>query len=295
MTRVLVLMSTWNGARYIDAQLASILAQAFDGRIDILIRDDGSTDGTLDIIGRHDASRIRVVRGTNLGAKASFVELLELARTSKADYYALADQDDVWLPGKVARAVERLSGDRPALYCTSLHLVDGDLRSLARYRHPGARTFASSLLANFVTGCTCVMNRAMLDRVRPPLDRGQIIMHDWWLASAAAACGSVVYDEQSFTEYRQHGSNQVGIARGLKGLWRRIGLFFSRSTSSRPSRVAQARMLRLSYGDALPQPARDTLDAFIASSSTIRGRLQFVWRHRRDLSKVTALRFALRP
>ncbi|OQY16475.1 MAG: hypothetical protein B6I36_10220 [Desulfobacteraceae bacterium 4572_35.1] len=123
--KVLVLLSTYNGSEYIVEQLESILAQYFEGELNVLIRDDGSSDDTLDKIYGLREPRIEVIHGDNVGIKSSYMTLIELARERPVDYYAFADQDDFWLPSKIQRAVFVLmKKKRPALYCSALNLVN---------------------------------------------------------------------------------------------------------------------------------------------------------------------------
>lgn len=285
-------MSTWNGMRHIEAQLASIFAQSFDGRVDILIRDDGSRDGTLDFLSRQPGDRVKVVRGDNLGAKASFMALLRMARDIPADYYALADQDDIWMADKLSQAARRLDTPRPALYCSALRLVDEKLDFLSTYRHPGDRSFASTLLCNFATGCTCVFNRALLEALEFPADCSRILMHDWWLASTAAARGLVFYDGQPHIQYRQHASNQVGIKRGVLGLIKRFVHLVSPRKG--PTRFTQAQALKAAYQGYFPAAAMATLDHFLSASPSFPGRVAFAWKHKSHVNAVTALRYVLR-
>lgn len=290
--RLLVLMSTWNGELYIQAQLDSILSQVFDGRVEVLIRDDGSQDRTLELLSQYDGGRVTVTTGQNLGAKGSFFELMRMARDIPADYYALADQDDLWMADKLSQAVKPLETPRPALYCSALRLVDEKLDVLSTYRHPGDRSFASTLLCNFATGCTCVFNRPLLDSLEFPADCRQILMHDWWLASTAAAMGLVFYDEQQHILYRQHAANQVGIKQGLLGVAKRFRYLLSPHLG--PSRLTQAQALKAAYLGYFPAPAMATLDHFLSASQSFLGRMAFAWTHKSHVTAVTALRYVLR-
>lgn len=293
MHRVLVLMSTWNGQRFLKAQLDSILSQQFDGRVDILVRDDGSQDDTLRILDEAShGGRITVIRGANIGAKASFLELLRLARSVDADAYALADQDDIWLPEKLARAMACLEFPAPALYCSALQLVDASLSPIGLYRHPGARTFEASLLQNFATGCTCVINRALLLEIRPPQRIEDIQMHDWWIASIACAVGKVHYDDQSFIQYRQHAANQIGISTGLRALMTRCRKLFAPANGA--TRASQAHALSEVFPDRFHGPIRQELDLFLSGSTSMVKRAAYICSHRPSISLVSRLHFLVR-
>ena len=149
----------------------------------------------------------------------TFGELLE---DSDADYMALCDQDDVWLPGRIAkplervRAVEREQGAAtPILAHTDLAVVDENLDTIApsfwAYRHldPYRGSELNRLLVqNVVTGCTTIINRA-LARLACPIPES-IPMHDWWLALVASAFGRIETVPEATVLYRQHGNNSVG-------------------------------------------------------------------------------------
>lgn len=295
MRRVLVMMSTWNGGRFLKAQLDSILSQSFDGDIHLLVRDDGSSDDTLAILDAYRGESVTVVQGHNLGAKASFMELMRLARSFDANYYALADQDDVWRPEKLSRAVDRICQvSRPAIYCSAVELVDEDLHHLSTYMHPGDRSFEAGLLSNAVTGCTAVFNRQLLEKIRFPEDVSGILMHDWWLCTIASAFGVVCYDDQSHIKYRQHGSNHVGMAVGIRGAAvRRLNSL--RRPAGHASRFSHALAFQKTYEGELPAQITVTLNRFIEASESIWDRLALAVSMRAHIGGVSLIRFVLYP
>jgi glycosyltransferase involved in cell wall biosynthesis len=227
--RVVVLMSTFQGEEYVTEQIASILAQLpEDGRV--LIRDDGSRDGTVSRIEAFHDPRISVTRGTNVGFLRSFLLLLQDVPTD-GDMFMWADQDDVWLPGKVERSRRYLEGRQstPALYCSRLRLADRELNPIgmspALNRGP---SFENALVENIVTGCTTAFNRAALDLVRKHGDIELLHFHDWWLYLVVAAFGDVYVDAEPTVLYRQHGGNAIGMGAGL-GRYLTILRFLSRT------------------------------------------------------------------
>jgi glycosyltransferase involved in cell wall biosynthesis len=273
--KITVLLSSWNGERYLREQIASLLAQEVEGILEILIRDDGSGDNTVKIAEEMNDGRIRVIQGENLGARGSFLALLDEAARSTADYVALADQDDVWLPDKLQRAVSRLSKFQgPSLYCSALNLVDEQLQSLGLYQSIGTPSFEASFLNNSVTGCTCVINRGMLDVLVAKPIAEKIIMHDWWLYIVASAFGTVVYDRESFILYRQHSMNQVGMRIGFSGLLYRIKRFSKRSATT--TRLTQAREFQRIYGHRLSISKKAYLAQLLACEESRLRRLGFV-------------------
>lgn len=228
--RVVVLMSTFNGQRYVVEQLQSILLQLPAAGC-IRIRDDGSSDGTVDAIRAINDPRISVTTGTNCGFGASFLTLLASA-PADADLVMFADQDDVWLPGKIERAWARLQpfGSQPALYGSAQMLVDADLRPLhVTPPWPRGPSLANALTENIITGCTAALNRSatlLLQRGGVP---SSIRFHDWWMYLVVSAFGSVIYDDTPTLLYRQHGGNQIGHGAGWFGRLRGIIRFLLRN------------------------------------------------------------------
>lgn len=218
--RVVVLMSTYQGARYVVEQLRSILDQLPPGGR-IVVRDDGSTDGTPDTILALGDGRITLTRGPNIGFARSFLTLLAEA-PEDADMVMLADQDDVWLPHKIQRAWDHLAplAGVPALYCSRLQLVDAQLQPLGLSPlWQRAPSFENALTENIVTGCTAAMNPAALQLVQRCGNPALIHFHDWWLYLVVAAFGKVLYDPQPSVLYRQHGGNVIGMGRGFARYW----------------------------------------------------------------------------
>ena len=211
--KVQILMSSYNGEKFIRKQLDSIVGQDYE--VSLLIRDDGSTDRTVDIIKEYCEKYdfIRLVEGQNIGVIKSFFELIRLS-DDDMDYYSMADQDDIWFKDKIGRAVNVLDGmskDKPCLYCGAQTLIDGEdnilqVKMLDVKFRPG---FGNSLVENIATGCTCVINKALRD-LAATYEPEHTIMHDWWLYMLASSMGEVYYDEKPVMYYRQHGNNTMG-------------------------------------------------------------------------------------
>jgi rhamnosyltransferase len=286
------MLSTWNGERFLKEQIDSVLSQSFDGEIKILIRDDGSSDGTIGLIEAYSDVRITLLKGINVGAKESYLMLMSIAKSIDVDYYALCDQDDVWCVNKISRAVGSIRNyNSPALYCGSVELVDQYLNHLSIYKHPGNQTFSSLLFLNCATGCTCLFNRSLLERLRFPSDPSFIFMHDWWIALSASALGVIHYDDVSYIKYRQHGNNHVGIKTGFRSLIHRVQTRIR--ALSVPSRVTQARSFINAYNEILCDSAKMRLFWFLKFSSSPFGRLRVAWFVRKSLGIVTLATFVL--
>ena len=214
-----ILMSTYNGARYLAEQIDSILAGSFaDFRL--MIRDDGSVDDTPARIAEYASAddRITVVSDTfgNLGPSGSFMYLLEL---SNAPYFMFADQDDVWLPDKIERSYEQMaekeSPGLPHIVFTDLSVVDEGLNPISdsfwSYQRLDPRIafdWRDLLAQNVVTGCTIIGNAAAREAALPfALPE---MMHDHWVAVNTVRGGSVSYIREPTVLYRQHGDNAEG-------------------------------------------------------------------------------------
>jgi glycosyltransferase involved in cell wall biosynthesis len=219
--QVTILLSTYNGARFLAAQLNSLLAQTHENWV-LYWRDDGSTDDSVRIM--HDfalkAGAARCVEspssGVHFGASPSFFLLLE--ESLGAEAVAFADQDDVWLPEKLSSALELLAGAgaAPALYCARQYRVDealSDAALSATYRK--VPDFPACLTQNIANGNTLVMNAAAAALVACtglPEDA----VHDWWSYIVVSACGGLVlFDERPQVLYRLHESNLIGKAHPL--------------------------------------------------------------------------------
>ena len=282
---VVVLMSTYNGERYVAEQLRSILQQ-LPARGRILVRDDGSTDATANIIHALADPRISLTRGPNLGFSRSFLTLLSQAPTD-ADVVMFSDQDDVWLPGKIERAWRHLlaEGDRPALYASTQMLADAELRPLHVTRSwQRTPSFAGALAENIVTGCTAALNapaHRLLLRAGVP---DGVHFHDWWCYLVIAAFGRVHFDAQPTLLYRQHGMNQIGHGAGWLGRQWHILRFLTRNDWV-GILLAQVHAFWRHYGAALGVDGRQLLLGHFTiapDTATPRWRMIFGWRRWRD-------------
>lgn len=233
--KVNVLMSTYNGEKFIREQIDSILKQK-DVDVQLLIRDDGSMDHTIEIINEY-AKRfpnVYAYMGENLGVGKSFMELLKNA--PKAEYYAFADQDDVWLEDKLSRAVGIIQKTeksdlakranemdlKPVLYGSNQKCVDENLKFLNyRYKRSPRGDMFQAISQNKVSGCTMVMNQALREELLKeshyPTDKTlDLRIHDTWCMIVSNIVGEFVWDKESRILYRQHKNNVVGAKKRTK-------------------------------------------------------------------------------
>lgn len=218
--KAVVLMSSYNGENYIREQIDSVLAQKGDFSLDIIVRDDGSKDGTLDILREYEkAGKLRWYNGENLGPEKSFIDLVK--HSGDYDYYSFCDQDDYWLPEKISLAIENLGESKsPALYFSNAMLVDSELNSLGRnvYKTSPRLDFKTLCCAGGILGCTTVFNNALADFIKSKPIPEKMVMHDFYVDELCLAVGgSIVYDSTPTMKYRQHSNNVVGVSSGIMG------------------------------------------------------------------------------
>ena len=213
--RVKVLLSTYNGAHFLGELLDSAFAQE-DTDVEVVVRDDGSTDGTLEILKDYaEKTSLTFTKGNNMGWRNSFMTLLNQTQIDdNVDFYALADQDDVWLPDKLKAAIDRLHGiEEPAVYHSNVILADGHAKPLGD-RFP--RTFipTQALPMSFfdVTwlGTTMVFNPQLMQLVQHHAPVNQLV-HDAYVIALAQFMGRVIYDPEPHLLYRRHGASVTGF------------------------------------------------------------------------------------
>lgn len=220
MPTVAVLMSTYNGEKYLREQLDSIFSQV-NVAVKLFVRDDGSTDGTVGIL-REYAQRFPVeiiLDGENVRPGESFMRLVyRYADEPCIDYYAFADQDDVWLPEKLSVAITKIEdsdASLPMLYGSNQYIyTDGENKG-DRYKEPQRIDLISHMTKNTIAGCTFVFNKALAQLVteagRPDPRILRYRLHDAWMMLVAITCGRAIYDKNSHMLYRIHSENVVGI------------------------------------------------------------------------------------
>ena len=254
--KVCVLLSAYNGERYLEEQLESLIKQK-GVEVSVLVRDDGSSDRTREILDKWKGKGVlEWYSGANKGFAQSFMDLL--VHSGEYDYYAFCDQDDIWMPDKLANAVNRLGQleSNVKLYCSNtLYYRNGGNMGPIRKSVPEYNVY-TSMVQNIAIGCTIVFNRALKDIMvkHLPVD---IIAHDYWAYQTAMIFGEVYYDHNSYILYRQHDNNQIGAKTGMKEKWTRRYRSFSRK-DRKDSREMQAKELLRCYDGQL---AKDKLEA----------------------------------
>jgi glycosyltransferase involved in cell wall biosynthesis len=220
---VAVVLATYNGEKYLREQLDSLLVQ-IGVSVSILVRDDGSKDGTIKILNEYQAKGLLYwYTGEHLGVQKSYLDLLKKA--PKSEFYAFCDQDDIWDSNKLLYAVTELIDmllEKPSLYYCGQRLVDENLKFISVHNISADRSPQANFLISNVAGCTAVFNKCLVDIVNSA-EPEFILMHDSWLFKICLAFGGSYYaDSTAHINYRQHGNNVAGLNFGIKGKIRQV-------------------------------------------------------------------------
>lgn len=226
--KVCILISTYNGEKYLEEQLNSLIKQE-NVDIDILVRDDGSTDGTTNILNKwQNNGYLKWYSGKNKGYALSFMDLVQ--NSGEYDFYAFCDQDDIWLPNKLISAINSLNklNSHVKLYCSNLYYYKNG-ENLGLIKKPTLKyNIYTCLIQNIATGCTTIFNKE-LKNIMTRCTPSYLIAHDFWAYQIAMTFGEVYYDRNSYIYYRQHDNNQIGAKISLQEVWKtRINSFFSK-------------------------------------------------------------------
>ena len=290
---IAILMATYNGENYIREMLDSLLAQTFSDFV-CYVHDDGSSDGTMEIVREYAMTypeKFQVISGPSQGsAKKNFLWMLSLV---EAECYMFADQDDVWLPDKIARSYQAFLDGTKDYRCvfTDMYVTDACLHvisdSMIRYigRDLGRTGYTQMSIDNPAAGCTMMFDRKLRDKAIQIRHMDSIEMHDHWELMLAVVFGQVIPVDEPLVYYRQHGTNEMGavtettaqkICRNLKEV------FSGKFAAEKREFIRQGRRLAeevLLLSD-IPEEKRQVLQEYaaIASQSRIR-RIRFYREH----------------
>lgn len=283
MSKIAVLLGTYNGSMFIEQQLSSLFVQALnieknDNQMEIYISDDGSSDNTVEIIKGCMLScnkpKVEIINYERKGGVQKNFEFL--IKNVSADYYFFCDQDDFWLPNKInlyLKEFAQCEEGKPFLIHSDLIVADGNLfpinKSMFEFQSLRKEaSFSNLLVQNSITGCVMAMNRAAIDLLK----NSQVcnsIMHDWYAALIVSAFGNIKFIDKSTILYRQHGRNQVGAKKmGLSVFFNKL-MTLSRSFSEAKASVVRARnqaiLFKADFEDSLPADKLKQISDYIAS------------------------------
>jgi glycosyltransferase involved in cell wall biosynthesis len=274
-----ILLATYNGEKFLKEQIESIFSKSSKD-IHLIIRDDGSTDNTLEII--HEAinkfpNQITLIDDrSHRGVIGSFSQLLE---TSKSPYVMFADQDDIWLDHKIDATFQKMQEmekkwgkEKPILVHSDLTVVNEKLEKIShsywtytRIKPQEGSHLNRLLVQNEITGCTIMMNRPLVDLASPIFPES--VMHDWWIALIAAAFGHIGVIGEPLILYRQHKRNTLGANKFGK-------LKLKNLTINQSKKMNQASELLKRFSNKLTPENQKMLDDYISmkDSSFLRNR-----------------------
>lgn len=275
--KVAVLMSTYNGEKYLEEQIDSILAQEGNFELHLYIRDDGSEDKTADILKQYGCfGNVALYQGDNYGPANSFLRLL-YDIPEDYDFFAFSDQDDVWDSDKILSAVSMLKNVdtlKPALYLANAKVVDEELNYMGRnvYKNPPSSDLWSISCGGGYLGCSLVINNCLASIIREGNFPLGIVMHDFYISEVCAALGGVIlYDKVPHMKYRQHQNNVVGVSVGfLNTIIKRIKKL---SIHPKYSIADQANIILETYGDRLSAENKACLQKVACYKHSLSSRL----------------------
>lgn len=254
MEKIQVLISTYNGEKYLREQLNSVIEQK-GVNVKILVRDDGSTDSTLEILKEYkEKGFLEYYTGENIGYKKSFMTLVSYCIKEKSDYYAFCDQDDFWESNKLISAINKIESiheDMPKLYFSNLKIVDENLNQIGFKDYSNMNISLGGAMVRFnMAGCTMVFNNELLNMIFKEEFFKLNISHDAWIYKVCLAIGGkVIFDESSYIKYRQHGNNVTGIKQGIK---KRLSNEFKAFTINKNYKSMIAECILNIYKDKIP-------------------------------------------
>lgn len=259
MDTVVVLMSTYNGEKYIKEQIDSILNQE-NVDVKIYIRDDGSTDSTVKIIEQISDQRIILMSEDNVGYTNSFNLLLR--KSPEAEYYAFSDQDDVWLKNKLYTAIKKMNENNTDLYCSNVYVTNEKLEITKEFSHRVENYFnhESKILNSGAQGCTMVFTYKLKEKILS-YSPAENWPYDYWMTTVALYTGKVWYDNKPYMYYRQHSNNVTGGDNGFYNRIRKQLDSLKRSLSGPWSKLAYD--LISGYYKEIEDEDRETLNALV--------------------------------
>lgn len=280
---VAILLCTFNGAKFLEEQIESFLAQDY-GNWTLYASDDGSSDETIKILEnfqtRLEPNRVKIIKGPREGFAINFLSLIK-NKSIIADFYAFSDQDDIWLSSKLSKSIEALQRyhtSLPALFCSRTELIteNGETYGYSPlFRQP--TTFQNALVQSIAGANTMLINNQARELLSKVDSSHEIVAHDWLAYIIVSGCGGkVIYDANPTLKYRQHQNNLIGANTTLKDRITRIQNLFRGQL-----KIWSTKNLKAvgAFSEHLTRENTRTLNNFKnARNSHIFGRLYFMWK-----------------
>lgn len=218
MEKVDILLATYNGEKYLVEQLDSILSQTHKD-FNLFISDDFSKDSTVKILEDYAKKDNRITvfkQEKNLGVVSNFEFLLSKV---ESEYFMFSDQDDIWNEDKIEKTLNKLKETDSDIVFTDLMVVDDKLNTLynSYWELKGLKnkilkynSFDALYLNNYVTGCTMLMKKEIIEKVLPLPKTTKYVLHDYWIALIASQSGKIEFLNEPTIKYRQHKNNRIG-------------------------------------------------------------------------------------
>lgn len=257
-----VILSAYNGEKYIQEQLESILSQTYKN-IEIVVRDDGSKDNTIQIVEQYinKGKNIRLIKGKNLGFVKSFFELLKLV---EADYYAYCDQDDIWKKDKIERAylgLSKLDDTKPNLFFSNSDYYDMEMNFVAHGEKEKVYNFRNSLVECVTQGMAMCINKKARDMIVKNIPE-KCTFHDQWTYMLCSAFGELYYDDKSLVKYRRHTKAVTAEGKSFIELqiWRIKKILFGNMLKTIKEQIKEFYKI---YGEELKEEDKKIIKLFV--------------------------------
>ncbi len=275
MSTIAIVMTTYNGEKFISEQIDSILASGYQD-FELYIYDDGSKDSTMQILKDYEQrfpDKVHAIQNeSNLGVTVNFLNALSRTTT---DYVMFSDQDDVWMKHKLACTLKRmrhmeaqLGKHTPLAVFTDAEVVDSELNTInpsffaSGHLNPRKTDLSHMLMENKLIGCTVMVNAALRKILQGSSLPKQARYHDWWIGLLASSFGKIGYVKEPTLYYRQHSENVVGDSGFMAYLKNRITqLHLQKEALQKLYRQAEE-FLTL-YGDQLTTENREIISQFV--------------------------------
>lgn len=279
-----VLLSAYNGEKYIKQQIESIENQTINEEITLIIRNDGSSDKTSEILQqmKKKYSNIVIIQGENIGLIRSFFTLLKIAVNDYGfDFYSFSDQDDYWKKDKLESAIEHLeqeqnNSDSPLLYGCISTIVNNELNPTGFKTQTKKKniTFFNSAIQNIIPGHNQVLNKKLATAlVNQPTDYSKIYSQDLWITNVAAIVGKIVFENNSHTLYRMHGNNELGYGTSKIN---RIVSHLKRLNKQETKKIAeQLKYFFECYENFLNIEEKNELKEFFSNQKSLKNRIKY--------------------